>query len=50
MTPLYRFFERILPAYLAPVAVSFAYAAMILALLLFQKPPGEAIIYLDVVS
>lgn len=50
MTPLFRFFERFVPSWLAYAGVCLAYAFMMLALLLFGQPTGEAILYIDIGS
>ena len=48
MTPLANFFSRHLPQVLVTPALSVTYAAVILALLLLGKIPGDTIIYINV--
>lgn len=48
MTPLYRQFDRYLPAPIASLALLATYTIMIAAILLFTGQSGDAIIYIDV--
>ncbi len=47
MTPLWSFYERLLPGRLVWPAVTLTYMIAILLLLLFARVPVEQIIYID---
>ncbi len=47
MTPLMRFFERLLPGWLVWPALTATYAAMLLLLALFDPVGSGQIIYID---
>lgn len=51
MTPLSRFFEHYLPAWLALAALAVTYALMLVAIVFSDQPPSQQqIIYIDVRS
>ncbi len=47
MTPLYQRFSKTMPARWATILLGLHYAAMLGAILFFEAPPADQIIYID---